>query len=516
MWRRVLVAGGMSVLAVALPAGRAGGDGTDTPGASGALHAREAAFHAALGSGGFSVRTGSVQRFDPITEIYDAGIGDSANANNPGQDYKVLYVPPLRIVLPDDLLEQIGVTFRLRPDEAIVYVGPTPPRCDYFSFTPFVSVRRLPQTIIPKGDWIVAAVSDPLNNALIRTEGTGNPFRKQTIVVFTADRGTFDRVAAAAQAAGYPASMINAYVLPSERLHLGTQFRSDTMLVVLRTANFASQAEGNAYLDDGSYARVWRVTPGEPATLDPFPTPPPRQRSWIGERTLFPGLEAALDRLEAAIVARTRFTQVESFGSIRWWLESRDVLANDVFGSPGYHVFVAGEASDTPYLRTARDGVKANFVLGADDMVVVYGVNHAATGQATYSSFGVYGDWVTATCDPAGQWEYLFGCGNPIWNGVASMTSHRFTGSAAEYLGDDPMAPYLYAVKVLRRPPDDKHEKYWVVVPETAPPGTSPSHGVALDRPLTIGYRAYLNPVTHAGPSYDDIIWDRALWFRRR
>ena len=31
--------------------------------------------------------------------------------------------------------------FRLRPDEAVLYLGPTPPPCDYFSFTPFLFLR---------------------------------------------------------------------------------------------------------------------------------------------------------------------------------------------------------------------------------------------------------------------------------------------------------------------------------------------------------------------------------------
>ena len=64
--------------------------------------------------------------------------------------------------------------------------------------------------------------------------------------------------------------------------------------------------------------------------------------------------------------------------------------------SPAYRKFVAGESSDTPYLRSSENGVDpANFTLGEHDMVVVYGVNHAATGLATYSSFGVYGEWQT-------------------------------------------------------------------------------------------------------------------------
>ena len=114
--------------------------------------------------------------------------------------------------------------------------------------------------------------------------------------------------------------------------------------------------------------------------------------------------------------------------------------------------YVAGESSDTTYLRSAEDGAATNFVLGDDDMVVVYGVNHAAVGIATYSSFGVYGEWMLSHCPPQlpGEPVFVYGAGNPIWNGVVGMTNHEFTGSAEQYIPGDPMARYLYAVRVVR------------------------------------------------------------------
>ena len=42
------------------------------------------------------------------------------------------------------------------------------------------------------------------------------------MVIFTADRGIYERVAAAAKAAGYPKSMLNLYTFPSSVLHMGT------------------------------------------------------------------------------------------------------------------------------------------------------------------------------------------------------------------------------------------------------------------------------------------------------
>ena len=363
---------------------------------------------------------------NPIVDLLDSGIGDSANGNNAGQPYKVLVVP----ISPsgkEHPFERGLTIFRIRPDEAVVYLGPTPPQCDYFSFTVFLWVRHK-DSLIRKGDWMVAAVNDPLNSALIKTEGNGTPFRKQTMVIFTADRGVYERVKALAREAGYPESMINPYVIPSDLLNLGVYPEtrlSDSFVILMRTANFVSKPEEVHYLSDDHYAKVWRVTPETAPALDPFPTPELRVRKSKSESELYPDLNNGLERLEKAILAQTPNVGNESYESIRWFAESREVLEETDPASPLYHKFVAGEASDTPYLRTSLNGEAANFMLGNDDMVVVYGVNHAATGLATYSSFGVYGDWVTSSCQD-NPWEYVFGCGDRSWNGVASMTSHVF------------------------------------------------------------------------------------------
>jgi len=490
----------------------------DSPGASDEDHGRVSSFRATLEENGFIVTNGQMTPVNPIVDLLDSGLGDSANGNNAGQTYKVLMVP-ISPFIEENPLEGGFTIFRLRPDEAVVYLGPTPPPCDYFSFTVFLWVRHK-ESLIPKGDWMFAAVNDPLNSALIKTQGNGTPFRKQTIVIFTADRGVYERVAALAQEAGYPKSMINPYVIPSGLLNLGVFPETplaDSFTILMRTANFVSKAEGDHYLSDDHYARVWRVTPEEALMLDPFPTPEQRVRTWKSESELYPDLYNGLERLEKAILAQTPHVQYESYESIRWFADSREVLEETDPSSPLYHKFVAGEASDTPYLRTSLSGEAANFTLGNDDMMVVYGVNHAATGLATYSNFGVYGDWVTSSCEE-NPWQYVFGCGDRSWNGVASMTNHEFTGSAEEYIPGDPMAPYLYAVKVLRQPPQDKHDKYFVVVPTATSdhPCESPSYCINLTDPIIIGYRAYLNPATGSGADYDDIIHDRAIWFRVR
>ena len=85
---------------------------------------------------------------------------------------------------------------------------------------------------------------------------------------------------------------------------------------------------------------------------------------------------------------------------------------------------VIGVTRDTTYLNTTP------FVLGddPDQFLIIYGVNHAATGKATYSNLGIYG----AKLD----------------NGVASVNNRRFEGTAVEYIPDNPAAKYLYVWKM--------------------------------------------------------------------
>lgn len=476
---------------------------------------RVAAFRNALEDSGFAVRDGSTKQIDPFQFIQE-GVIDSCAGNNAGQPYKCLSIP----LIPGEEDEPVRITFgvfRLQPYEAVVYVGPTPPEGDYFSYTAFLVVRHH-NSLIEKGDWLFAALGDPTNNLTIKVEGGGSPFEKNTMIVFTPDEGIYERIVAAAQSAGYPESMINLFVIPSTNpiplTYLGLGPESDSMLIAIRTANFKYQEKGDDYLKNTAYATVFRVTPDSPPALQPYEQPPARNRNWQKETDLIPDLENGFERLKAAILAKTEYVQFRSFESIRWFYDSRDVLPDDPT-SPAYHQFVAGEASDTPYLRTAENGSPANFTLGMDDLVIVYGVNHAATGIATYSSLGAYGDWQTNQCDPPMQ--FIFGCNDHVWNGVKGMTSQYFANngksSAEEYIPHDPVAPYLYAVKVKRTCEHGDMFCVEVPLPEEDP---NPYHGIGLTDPMLIGYRAYLNPVTKSGPSYDDIVFDRAIWFKTK
>lgn len=121
-----------------------------------------------------------------------------------------------------------------------------------------------------------------------------------------------------------------------------------------------------------------------------------------------------------------------------------------------------------------------------DEFIIVYGVNHAATGKATYSNFAIYG--------AAG------------WNGVRAITDADFSGSAEEYLPDNPNAKYLYVYKLARNCSEDDQYCYEV------PYGVG-AYGIELDQPLFVAWRAYMENTTKTGPAYSEIVYDQAIKF---
>jgi len=125
--------------------------------------------------------------------------------------------------------------------------------------------------------------------------------------------------------------------------------------------------------------------------------------------------------------------------------------------------------------------------LGNDtnEFIIVYGVNHVATGKATYSNFAVYGA--------------------DVWNGVGAIHDSGFAGTAEEYLPDNINAKYLYVYKIARNSNGDPHCF-------EVPYGIG-AYGIELDQPLVIFWRIYLEKATKTGPAYSEIVYDRAIKF---
>lgn len=82
--------------------------------------------------------------------LYEAGIAPSCYGNNPSSphiQFKVPKAPGQTVnntitdasIIPEDA--GLWLDYRMRPDEAIVYVGITPPECVYFSYIGYIAIR---------------------------------------------------------------------------------------------------------------------------------------------------------------------------------------------------------------------------------------------------------------------------------------------------------------------------------------------------------------------------------------
>jgi len=421
-----------------------------------------------------------------ILELYEVGKLANAAGNNANAPYRGVFA-----ALPDNIeitLEQLSGAqdkihnymyntpgliqgWQLNPDEAVVIVTKTPPECAYFSYCGFIFYKYYEQENQRK--WVFTSFNDPLNNLTIKTSGTpngaeGNPFNQDTIIIITADKGTDQRIRSAAVSAGYSEDIINTYVIPSSMVKLGVGPEFDTIVFGQRMALFADEEAGQEYVN--AITAAIKVTPNSPTEPDLLPAPELRVRG-TGETEI--DLQPALEDLRKAILEKYSNLNANELGTHIWLSESYDAVQTGTY--------VAGESRDTVYLRSDT------LTLGddPDEFVIVYGVNHAASGKATYANCNFYGE--------------------AAWNGVAGIYSTEYAGSAEEYLPGNPLAEYLYVCKFAR---SGSSESNCVVVP-TGPE----AHGVGLNEPAFIGFRAYLEPATEVGPAYTEILYDQVIKF---
>jgi len=446
-------------------------------------------FYSALEKSDFTLKPAPFIHVDLI-KLYEAGKLANAAGNNAGAPYKGLFgAAPANLEMKDikqlsgaqekvdNLLYSIpGLIqgWQLNPDDAVVLVTKTPPECTYFSYVGFIFNKYYEKEKQRK--WVWTSFNDPLNNLTIKTSGTpdgakGNPFNQETIIIITADKGIDQRIRNVALSAGYSESIINTYIVPSSMVKLGTGPEFDTIVVGQRMALFADEKAGQEYVNTVTIGI--KVTPKSTVKLDPFPAPELRVRGTGKTEVDF---QPAIEELRKAILAKYSDLAVKELNTYVWLSESYDAVQTETY--------VAGESRDTVYLRSDT------LTLGddPDEFAIVYGVNHAATGKATYANCNFYGE--------AG------------WNGVTGIYNTEYARSAEPYLPGNPLAKYLYVCKFARSCGSDKT---CIAVP-TGPK----AHGVGLDEPAFIGFRAYMEPATRVGPINTELLYDRVIKFNAR
>ena len=424
-------------------------------------------FRAALEQDGFIVKEGSFGMVDIVT-LCCSGVLPSCLGNNGNFPYLMYTIPPGE---GQTVGKSIPWTFQLRPDEAIVLIGQTPPPVSYFSYRSYLMTRysATEQTRVR----VFASLGDTLNSLTIKTRGIrmGDPFDQNTIIVTTADKGIDERIRKAARRSGLPSDIINTDIIPSSSVKFGFSADADEFAFLHRIAlpKYGYEDEVSAYLQNPGGV-VFRVTPVTPAAVDPYPMPRLRVRgTGVTEIDLMDDVE---DLRQAILAKYSGLTATDLVTSV-WLTEGFDAIQRGING--------LGENRDATYLKT-----DPLFTLSEDpnDFLIVYGVNHEATGKATYSNFNVYGA--------------------DLLIGVAAEHSRDLWGSAQEFIPGDPNVNYLYAWKVARHCNGEIHCT-------EVPMGDCPS--VALDEQIFVVFRAYLEKVTRVGPAYPEIVYDRAIKF---
>jgi len=446
------------------------------------------AFNTSLAKSGFTTKLAPFLHVD-LVKLYEAGRLANAGGNNADAPYRAIFGNVPETIGTKDANQLSGAQekadnwlynttgfiqgWQLNPDEALVLVTKTPPQCVYFSYCGFIFYKYYEKEKQRK--WVWTSFNDPLNNLTIKTSGTpngakGDPFNQDTIIIMTADKGTDQRIRSAALSAGYSEDIINTYIIPSSMVKLGTGPEFDTIVVGQRMALFADDKTGQEYVN--TVTAAIKVTPNTGATLDPFPAPELRVRG-TGKTEI--DFQPILEQLRKAILAKYNKLTAKELNTYVWLSESYDAVQTETY--------VAGESRDTVYLRSDT----LTLGDGADELIVVYGVNHAATSKATYANCNFYGE--------------------AAWNGVAGIYSTEYAGSAEPYLPGNPLAKYLYVCKFVR---NCGSETNCVAVP-TGPK----AHGVQLNEPAFLGFRAYMEPATRVGPVNTELLYDRVIKFSR-
>lgn len=417
-----------------------------------------------LETDGFTVQRGAVARVD-LVQLLCQGAAPTAYYNNPGAPYLVLRLPQA----PEETAPVLSPLFyRLREDEAVLVVGRTPPPMAYFSYQTFIYARW--NEISANYDRLFAYLGDTVNSMTIRTTGP-DPYDRPMALIMTGHGITRERLRAALLAAGYPAAVINTETLAPSLVRFGYGATGDQLAGGIRLAipGPGSEQAVQKFLDSPPLA-VFRVRPKAAFDPDPLPAPVLRTRgTGHTEMDLYPTLQ----KLRQAVL--------DTHGS--------GYKASDLDTSPwfdeGYPAIqrklgALGTTRDANYLATPW------FDLPEDGFAIVYGVNHAASGKATYSSAAVY-------LDPMQQ------------VGVAGAQSPHFSGTAAPYLLGDPSADQFYVWRVAR---DCSNQPNCMEA-------RSPCAAVKPDAKVRIAFRAYVEPATKVGPYDVELLYDRVILFTR-
>lgn len=413
---------------------------------------------------------------------------------------------------PGDPIDALA-TYQLAQDEALLYVGHTPPQARYFSFNHYQYLKYVPGAEEPH-QLTFGSMAPSLSMLGITTAPSPTaPYDAYTVVLATANATTAARVTEGLvpllEAHGFDPSIVNVHPIAyadaddAQRLRDGQVVRgagplapddvfeltmgrgpeADWYTMAVRVA--AADDPDHPYLSEATIpAAVFRVRMDEPVPYDPFPFPslPPDRETDQHQGGVAEALTHAADALGARLRAEgkstARIPQVHRFPRT-----GPDCINQTL-------PFCAANNDDAHYIRTAAD-LAIPDLEDPDSAVYVIGVLHkdvAAAGGTeappiSYSSITVVNL----------RWFY----------GVVSVLDVDLAGSLRAVFPDGVpgMAPGYEDVITIQQFARPGHCDPVVPCVEI---GVGPL-GVAADETFDIMERIYMNESTGTAPSEDSV-----------
>ena len=413
----------------------------------------------------------------------------------PAEQPSALYDPTAENAPANPYFSPVGWTYKLRQDEAVVLVGTLPPECKYFSLINYVFASQVKPGkeytersffqygSVESGAYhpVFASLGEPVNMNNIRYAGGETCFGGQFAYIASGNQDTAQAVRDALIQAGYDEHMINIAPFYADTLRMGLEKGADVFNILMRTSQPADEAAFEQWVAALSETMsVYRVTPKTetPENAYAYPALTPRGTG-VHEVQALPEADKALDTIRQRLIEQYA-------GEYDYEELSARIAVPE--GMTGYlnDENAQGDNRDTSYLMTN------DFTLNSDeDFVVVYGVNHVKTGKATYANTVLYA--------------------RPRLNGIVSLYDSMYEGSAAEYLPGEDGSSY-YVMKMARTARDD----YTALIPYSTDNPNGQFYGADNGAQLLLAYRAYVEPETGVGPSYYEIVYDRAIVFHKK
>jgi hypothetical protein len=349
-------------------------------------------------------------------------------------------------------------TWRIAPNEVVVVVGRTPPEAAYFSFAHYVFSR-----VGPEGR---TTVFGPLGNALNQqTLGrtAASPFDAPFAIVIGSDESLVAR-AEAALAVAQPDHAVDRFHLDPSQVRLGASDAADTIMLLGRIALFSDAARGEAWLTDPPID-IFRAEFAGPYEADPLEREPfTLPRNEPVEAVTAEDVDLAETAVRDALPGYQ--FQLFTFPSLNYFdvHAQQELCLPDLFNCQGM-------VGDTVYARTDWRPLED------DSVLVAVGVNHEASGKATYSSVAVVSRSALIS--------------------TVVLDSRSMPGTAVSAGIDPPVADSLFAVAFARS--CEGIELRCLALPDVAP-----GDDVALL------FRAYLEPGAGVAPAAATLTSPRA------